>query len=266
MGLARELEVAGAAVRSAATAIHEARARGLELSLKGGREVVTNADREANRLIRSTLLDAFPGDVIYSEEDPDPPARHGARRVWIIDPLDGTGSFTRGENEHGVSVGLAIDGRAVVGAVYSAARDALYHGAVGMGAWRDAEPVTVTRHASPATATILMSRKELSRNDAAGRSASRPPWRVHPLGSTACKLALVAAGEADGVVSYKARREWGSCAGTALVLAAGGIVTDLSGAALTFNRPASQPTSQGLVAAGPELHQALLAQASRPAV
>jgi myo-inositol-1(or 4)-monophosphatase len=132
----------------------------------------------------------------------------------------------------------------------------VYCGAVGVGLWRDNTPVTVTATTDPLLATVLMSRKELAKPD-----TPTIPLTLQPIGSTAAKLAMVAAGEADAVVSYKPRREWGSCAGTALVLAGGGTVTDLSGADLTFNRPSGRPDSHGLIACGPELHHPLLAHA-----
>jgi fructose-1,6-bisphosphatase len=91
-----ELEVVVEAVRAAAAAIVQARRRGLVLDRKQGNEVVTDADRDADRLIRAAIQATFPHDLIYSEEGADPVERHHAERVWVVDPLDGTGSSQLG--------------------------------------------------------------------------------------------------------------------------------------------------------------------------
>ena len=80
-------------------------------------EVVTTADRASNRLICSAIWNTFPGDGFYSEESPDDERRVNTLRTWIVDPLDSTSSFVGGGDEFSVSIGLAVAGRPLVGAV-----------------------------------------------------------------------------------------------------------------------------------------------------
>nr|HMT09787.1 inositol monophosphatase family protein [Pyrinomonadaceae bacterium] len=81
-------------------------------------EPVTEADREASRIIVAGLVEAFPNDAILSEEESDDTdSRLSNRRVWIIDPIDGTAGFVKKDGDFSVQIGLAIDGEAAVGVV-----------------------------------------------------------------------------------------------------------------------------------------------------
>ena len=232
----------------------DARAQGFDVGEKAGGEVVTNADRAANDIIIAAVAAAFPSDVIFSEESPDPPGRRDARRVWIVDPMDGTSDFVRGGDSFTVSIGLSILDAAVLGVVYNPVQSRLYCGVVGEGVLVNDTSTTVSAATELATAHLVVSAKEWA--SGLDRIATGLATEQHT--SMAFKLAEVAAGRADGVFSVKGRKEWGVCAGTALVRAAGGLVTDLSGVPLTFNHPAGRPFD-GLVAAGPGIHGALVA-------
>jgi myo-inositol-1(or 4)-monophosphatase len=135
-------------------------------------------------------------------------------------------------------------------------RDELFAGAVGGGVKLNGVPRTVSAAASIRDAELLVSRKEWER----GLSRALAGTRARLMASMAHKLARVAAGLADGVLSLKTRKEWGSCAGVALVTAAGGFCTHLDGSPVRFNRRAAPPS--GLLAAGPALHPLLLAEAA----
>ena len=254
MELATEQAVARAAARAAGEVLRSARAHGFEISQKTGGEVVTDADRAANDAIVTELRVAFAEDVVFSEESPDPSGRLEAERVWIVDPLDGTSDFVRGGDSFTVSIGLSIATQAVLGVVYNPVHDRLYCGIVGEGVVVNEQPTTVSAVTELASAHLVVSAKEWARG--LGRIADGLVIVQHT--SMAFKLAEVAAGRADGVFSLKGRKEWGVCAGTALVRAAGGMVTDLSGAPLTFNHSAGRPFD-GLVAAGPGIHGKLVA-------
>jgi myo-inositol-1(or 4)-monophosphatase len=251
--LGAELELAVRLALEAGAALRRARAEGLAGREKDGGEVVTAADLESDRIIRHGLTGAFPSDSIYSEETADDGARLSSRRVWIVDPLDSTSTYVAGGDEYCLSIGLAVDGRAALGVVYNPAREELFSGCVGA-------PVTLNGASARATEVGDIARARLT--------ASSKEWRrgldrlsdvvaITPMASMAYKLARVAAGLDDGVVSTATRKEWGSCGGTALVLAAGGRATDAEGRELRFNRPEQRP-HLGLVAAGPALHPALL--------
>ena len=249
----RGLVVAQEAARAASVVLARHRAGALVIEEKLGGEIVTAADVEADSVIRHMLGEAFPDDGLYTEETPDDGARHARRRVWIVDPIDATGDFVRGGNEHAVSIGLAVDGIAVLGVVYNPATDELVCGGLGVGVTLNGAEVRTTATFAVAGARIACSRKELDR----GLDRVSSHIAVTPVASMAYKLARVAAGLDDGAISEKARGEWGSCAGVALARAAGGVVTYLDGKAPRFNRiPGERPL--GLIAAGPTLRPRLL--------
>jgi myo-inositol-1(or 4)-monophosphatase len=248
VSLHRELAVAVTLVQDAGALLLHQRANGLQVGYKAGGEVVTRADLAADRLIRAGLARAFPGDALFTEESADGPARLSARRVWIVDPLDSTSTYAAGGDEFSVSIGLAVDGQPVLGAVFNPARDQLVAGACGHGVALNGYPARVSNAADVRSARLTVSRKEWSR----GMSHLATGLRVTPIASMAYKLARVAAGLDDGVFSIKARKEWGTCAGVALVLAGGGRATLLDGSPIAFNRK-PLANGAGLVAASAAL-------------
>jgi myo-inositol-1(or 4)-monophosphatase len=155
-----------------------------------------------------------------------------------------------------LSIGLAIQGEAVLGVVYNPRRYELFSGYCGLGASWNGIPVRTTSMAPPHRPRLLVSNKEWKRG-----VQSAAVCGLEPMSSMAYKLARVAAGRADGVFSLKTRKPWGTCAGTALVLAAGGRVTSLEGDRLVFECRGPR-TFNGLVAAGANLHSRVLELAS----
>jgi myo-inositol-1(or 4)-monophosphatase len=252
--LATEIEVAARLARSAGEVLLAQReGGGLEIGTKAHGEVVTSADRAADRLVYGGLAVEFPDDAVYSEETPDSGARLGQRRVWIVDPLDGTSTYVAGGDEFCVSIGLAVDGRAMVGAVFNPCRDELVTGGVGHGATLNGAPTRVSDVDRLARARLSTSRRDVTR----GLLPELGAGSVTVVASMAYKLARVAAGLDDATLSAVPRKEWGTCAGVALVLAAGGRATLLDGTAIRYNRTElRQPL--GMVAAGPALHGELL--------
>ncbi|SEI74400.1 3'(2'),5'-bisphosphate nucleotidase [Deinococcus reticulitermitis] len=204
---------------------------------------VTAADREASALILAGLGAAFPEDGLLSEEEADSPQRLTRERVWIVDPIDGTKEFTTGSPDFCVSIGLAVSGEAVLGAVYAPATDELFLGIVGEGVWKNGEKVGF-RDRFPYVVSVSDSehRLELWRHDLPG---------MHPSGSIALKLARIAAGEADVTFSMSPRSEWDLCAGDALVRAAGGLLRRRDGRPIRYNSPQAG-LEQGIIGGRPE--------------
>jgi ribosomal protein S6--L-glutamate ligase len=251
--LRRELDAAIWLALKAGEVLRRHRAEGLAVGQKAGGEIVTAADREADALIGKGLRAEFPDDAVYSEESEDSPARLSARRVWVVDPIDATSDYAAGGEEHCISIGLAIDGSPALGVVYNPARDELFAGYEGDGVTCNGKPVQPSPVDRLTDALIEVSRKEWMR----GLKDRAVGVTVRPAASMAYKLARVAAGLSDGAFSLKRRREWGTCAGVALVVAAGGRATCLDGRPPAFNRAPGEPPV-GLIAASPALHGALL--------
>src|SRR4051812_31702947 len=132
-----ELAAARAIALAAADVVRSYAGRTFRIDSKPGDEPVTEADHAANALIVARLAAAFPQDGILSEELPDDGSRKHARRVWMVDPIDGTRDFILGDSGFCVMIGLCIDGRPILGVVSQPSTGKTYSGVVGRGAWLD---------------------------------------------------------------------------------------------------------------------------------
>jgi myo-inositol-1(or 4)-monophosphatase len=219
----------------------------LTVDRKAGGDPVTDADRAVDVALRSCLPTG--DDAWLSEESADDPIRLGARRVWIVDPLDGTREFVIGLPEWCISIALIEDGRAVVGGICNPATRETILGAEGLGVTLNGAPVRPRQTVDLAEAEVLASRSEFDRGE--WREFCARPLRVRPCGSVAYKLGLVAAGLTDATWTLTPKHEWDIAAGVALVRAAGAAAWVPSGEPLTFNQP--KPWVPGLVAVAPGL-------------
>lgn len=253
MDLDRELDTAVSLAMDAGLALRDYQHQKIEARYKAGHEIVTAADLEADRKIRAGLHAAFPADAVFSEEGLDSAERLASERVWIIDPLDSTSNFVERGDEYCVSIGFSFKGRAALGVVYNPARGELFAGYPDAGVTLNGVHVRVSGADTIGDARTSVSRKEWRRS----LEFMGLPWAVMPIASMAYKLARVAAGMEDATFSLKRRKEWGICAGTALIAAAGGRATLLDGSEIQFNR-AQLKQPLGMVAAGPRLHHTLL--------
>ncbi len=219
----------------------------IKAELKAGSDPVTAADIELDKVLRETLADADDGWL--SEETADDLSRLKKRRVWIVDPLDGTREFVEGIDEWCISVALVFDGEVITAGICNPATDQLFLGSRQTGVTLNGRPVTTSTHATLAGARILASRTEVAKG--LWERFEGCGFTVVGVGSVAYKLALVSAGLADATFTLVPKNEWDIAAGTFLVTAAGGRVVDTQGRTLTFNRP--RTLREGLVAAGPGL-------------
>ncbi len=253
MRLERELQVAMALALQAGEVLWRHQSRRDKVEYRTNGEIGTVASLQADSVIRAGLQAAFPADSIFSEETPDTLTRLSSSRVWIVDPLNSTANFLELGNEYCVSIGLSILGQAVLGVIYNPSRDELFAGYLSRGVALNGSPVRVTEVNEVEQARITVSRKEWRR----GLVMLSNTLRIEPLSSMPYKLARVAAGLDDGVFSLTPGKEWGTCAGVALVLAAGGRASLLDGRKIGFNRfNLRQPL--GMVAAGSQLHPLLI--------
>jgi len=257
--LRAELAAACAAARAAGEAAMRfyGSARAVE---KEGGSPVTEADHAANRVIVAALAAAFPADAILSEESADSAERLGAGRVWIVDPLDGTREFLAQNGEFAVMIGLAVDGRAVLGAVYQPAGDVLFAAAEGQGATltRAGETVPLRCGAPGADGLRLVGSRSHPDPLLVRMQEALGITDVRPSGSVGVKCGLIALGERDLYVHpVPYLKEWDTCAPEAILRAAGGDVTDCRGGPLRYNKPdPCQP--YGIVACGPGVLEGVL--------
>lgn len=243
---ARELAVAAEAARRAGDEVARMRRDGLRYGHKDGRELVSEADIRAAEMLHDTITAAFPSDGWLSEEHVDTDHRLDRERTWIVDPIDGTREYLMGIPEYAVSVGLALAGEAVLGVVYNPATGELFQADSSSAS---ESPGSLT----PVRFRVLVGRGEHQWDEVPPLPAGAETAGV---GSVAYRLALLAAGRSDAVLTGYGRAEWDVAAGVALCRAAGLRATGVLGDPLRFNQP--EPWVRGLLVAKPALHGHLL--------
>jgi myo-inositol-1(or 4)-monophosphatase len=224
----------------------------VQAEYKSDNQLVTSADRTANRVLREMLVRDQEGWL--SEESADDFTRLERKRVWIVDPIDGTRQFVAGIPEWSISIGLIEDGQPIAGGVCNPATKQTFVGSLASGLTYNGKPCHPTRKESLKGALILASRDEVERGE--WEQFNDVPFEVKPVGSIAYKLALVAAGLADATWTFRPKHEWDIAGGVALIRAGGGVARQLKSPDLTFNNRA--PVLPNLLAGGLCLSRKLL--------
>jgi 3'(2'), 5'-bisphosphate nucleotidase len=257
MEFRQELDTAMALARQAGELIRGLQG-GVAVEQKADESPVTEADRRADALIVAALRLAFPDDGVLSEEAPDDGTRLHKPRVWMVDPIDGTKDFIHGRDGYAVMIGLLVGDRPVLGVVYQPACDKLYSAVRGHGAFlaRDGgapAPIHVSgvdelpgirmvASASNRSATIDRVRERLGVSDELN------------VGSVGLKLGLIAEGVRDLYVNPAGHSKlWDACGPEAILVEAGGRLSDLSGAPLDY-RGRELGNTRGLIASNGVLH------------
>lgn len=258
----RELEVAERAARDAGAIIRDFYERGTEVGYKDAERdnPVTEADTQADACIQRMVREAFPADGWLSEETKDSHERLSRRRVWIVDPLDGTKEFVQHIPELCVCIALVEEGRAVLGVCFNPITDEMFSGASGGQLTLNGAPAHTSTTSEVSEARVLASRSEDKRGE---WDPFKPYMRVELTGSVAFKLALISAGRGDGTFSLTPKHEWDICAGAALIEVGGGRITDCYGEPLRFNHP--KPLLPGIIATNAPLFEPIRALINRVA-
>ena len=215
-----------------------------------GDPFLTEADMALDAYLKETLTAAFPDYGWLSEETDTDPRSLENDFCWIVDPIDGTRGFVDGKSSFAVSVGLVHRGQPVAGGVYAPMEDVLITGAVGEGVFLNGQATQTTamqrttREETARTPEILVSNTEVSKGLWQGLEHE---FCLTPKGSVAYKLALLAAGQTQGVISLKPKNLHDVCAGHAMLAATGGVLRDLNKSDVLYTVPDHALT--GLVAA-----------------
>lgn len=211
--------------REAADLARSMRAGGVDVSdtKSSAVDVVTEADRAVEALLRQRILAERPDDAILGEEDADHPGTSGVR--WVIDPIDGTVNYLYGLPDCAVSVAVELDGEVVAGAVVTIPDGVEYAAALGRGATRDGKPIDV-RPTPPVAERLVLTGfgyiREVRAHQGRCVAALLPQVRdIRRMGSCALDLCRVAEGSADGYVE-EGPQPWDWSAGGLVLREAGG--------------------------------------------
>lgn len=213
---------------------------------------VSEIDLKVNQLLQTRLIGARPGYGWLSEETTDDKTRLNRRRVFIIDPIDGTRAFLQHKPHWTISAALLEAGQPVLAAVYNPVSDEFYHAAWGRGAWCNDSAI------KPSTRAKLPGAKMLATRAGLRDQKLNPPWpemTIESRNSVAYRLCLAASGEFDALLVHSVKSEWDVAAGWLILKEAGGRISHHDGSELVFNKPI--PDTPGFMAAGPALYQAM---------
>jgi len=202
-------------------------------------------DAEANTLILDLLHAERPDDFVLSEEASDDRTRCAARRVWIVDPLDGTREFGERREDWAVHIGLAIDGAPVAGAVALPAAHKIFV--------TDDSPSAFSP--LPARPRMVVSRTRA--HAIVQQVAEALDAELVPMGSAGAKAMAVVEGQAEIYLHAGGQYEWDNCAPVAVALAAGLHASRIDGSPLVYN--CADPLLPDLLICRPEYAEMVLA-------
>lgn len=261
--MSNELQHAIEIAREASAVLLDIYATDFAVDFKGSgqSDPVTEADRRANALIVARLREAFPDDGIIAEESEHNSSVFQKRRIWYVDPLDGTKEFVAKNGEFSVMIGLAVEGRAQLGVVLQPSDGTLYAGEIGVGAFVERAgkrtPIEVSELHETHTLSLIVSR---SHRPAATTELMQRLGIERELssGSVGLKVGLIALQNADLYVHMSDKSSaWDTCAPEAVLIAANGRFTDLAGEPIKYGIPDVR-TRRGILACNAAAFDAVL--------
>ncbi|MDP1630874.1 MAG: 3'(2'),5'-bisphosphate nucleotidase CysQ [Caulobacter sp.] len=251
--MTEDLALIEAAAREAGAEARRLKAAGLKTWAKDGGSPVTNADLAVDALLRTGLGEARPDYGWLSEETADDPARLDRRRLFVVDPIDGTVAFLKDKPWWTVCIAVVEDGQPVAACIHAPDLDETFVASRGGGAWRNGERIAAGDCAAIEDCRMLAAVKMFSHP---AWPTPWPPMQVEARNSVAYRLCLVADGRFDAALALSSKCEWDLAAAELICAEAGAVVTDHRGRAFSYNRP--NPQFPSLIAATPALHPLIL--------
>ncbi len=262
---ADELAAAARLAREAGAVVMGYREGGeLRVEMKPGDEPVTVADKAASDLIVAGLGEAFPDDIIISEENTDDLRRLEQSRVWYIDPIDGTKDFIKGREGFCVMIGMTVDHAPVVGVLYQPISEQLFVAATGAGAWLvepdgSRQAIHVSDVDDVGDIRLVASANNRTKVIDEVKSALGIDTELN-IGSVGLKLALIALGERELYVNPSSKcKSWDTCAPEVILHEAGGRLTNLYGDALPYDDE-KMTRNEGLLGTNGKVHDGVMAK------
>ncbi len=256
--MSADLDLLKDAAREAGALALKRRTSNLEIEKKADGSPVTSADLEVDALLHTRLIGARGDYGWLSEESADTPARLVARRVFVVDPIDGTRAYIRGKPWFVVSLAVVEDGRPISAAIYAPALDELYAADAGGAATLNGQVIRAARTDRLEHAAMLGDETMFAHP---AWAEPWPPMRIEARNAIAYRMALVASGAFDAAVALSPKHEWDIAAGALIAHEAGATVCDHKGRPLGFNGPSASCPS--LVCCAPALAPLILAR-TRP--
>lgn len=254
MNYTHELTTARSAALEAGQVIAAFYEQSLKPTFKANNHPVTAADHASNKILRTTLRNTFPNDGWLSEEDVDDLTRFETKRVWVVDPLDGTRDFIKKNPEFAVAVALVENHQPVLGVVYNPITREFFHAVRGQGTFCNEQRIHVRTQKQQPRTQLLISPSENKRGE---WNRFQKQFDTLPVGGCAYKMSKIARGDADGAFTLSPKSEWDVCAGDVIMKEAGGIISYLDGTPIQYNQPST--IMDGLIyCATQKIHQELL--------
>jgi 3'(2'), 5'-bisphosphate nucleotidase len=234
---------------------------------------VTRADIAVETAIVATLRASFPDDAILAEELARDRSWQHTRRVWMIDPVDGTRDFAEGDSSWAIHVALCIDGQPALGVVHEPGNDRTSwaidyqgqrHAWCRQGSGRAPVALHGLGRAAQSWKMVTSKSHRSSRSDEISTLLGIGPHEQLPTGSTGVKIALIARGEAQMYAHPTVGTKlWDSCAPQVVLHASGGRLTDMLGVPLCYGGP-ELGNDRGLLATGRGVDHDALVEQLRP--
>jgi myo-inositol-1(or 4)-monophosphatase len=248
-----DLDLIVEAAKTAGDLALKRREEGLKVWTKPGDSPVTNADMEVDAFLARRLIGARPDYGWLSEETADDPVRLVKRRLFVVDPIDGTRAYAKGRPWFAVSIAVVEDGRPVAGVVHAPELEETFVASLGGGASLNGAPIR------PSERTIVEGCSMLGDKGMFAHPAWPRPWpemRIESRNSIAYRLCLVASGAFDAAVAPAGKSDWDLAAADLIVAEAGAVICDMRGRPFVYNR--TIPRQSGLICAGPALAPLIL--------
>jgi len=229
----------------------------LDVEMKTGNEPVTIADKRASEIIVGGITGSFPDDPVVSEELPPEAHAFDKRRLWLVDPIDGTKDYIRGWDGFSVMIGLCVDGRPAMGVVHQPTLDRTFFSTPDGGA----HVLQAGKLTALAVSGVDVAGSARLVSSASHRSADVDKVKQQlgiddeqQVGSVGVKLCLIALGLRDLYVNPSAKtKAWDTCAPEAILNRAGGRLSDLFGAPIEYGGTLRH--RRGLVASNGHIHE-----------
>jgi myo-inositol-1(or 4)-monophosphatase len=248
-----DLDLIRAAALEAGRLALESRAKGLKIWSKPGGSPVTDADIAVDTLLKLRLKDARPDYGWLSEETVDDQARLSLRRLFVVDPIDGTAAYLKDKPWFTVCIAVVEDGQPVTAVVHAPELGETYEATVGGGARLNGAPIAPSDCAEIEDCAML--------GDA--RMFADPRWpqpwpamRIETRNSIAYRMVQVACGAFDAALALTPKNDWDLAAADLICREAGACVGDHMGRPFVYNRPA--PIQRSLLCAAPGLYELIL--------